>query len=290
MVLVEKGAAAAVEVRGSAPGTRETDLLRPGQLVRAVQAVVLAGGSAFGLSAASGVMKYLEEQKCGFPAGQFLVPIVPTAVLYDLLIGSGTVRPDPEMGYQACLDASTGPIPEGSVGAGCGATVGKIYGMPYALKSGQGSAAVIKNNLLVAALVVVNAFGDVFDRQGNLLAGPRNPETGVMEKTAEILINSGRGGFPGNTTLGVVATNANLSRENLGKVCQLAHDGLARSIWPVHTMWDGDTLFALSSGSLEADVTLVGIMAAEAVTQAVERAVLKATSLGGVPARADLGG
>lgn len=287
VVLVEDGASAAVEVRGSAPGTRETDLLSPGQLVEKVQAIVLAGGSAYGLDAAGGVVKYLEEKGCGFPVGHLVVPIVPAAVLFDLFIGDGSIRPDAEMGYQACLAASDDPVPEGSVGAGTGATVCKIYGMQQAFKSGQGSAVINNGDLVVAALVVVNAFGDIYDRKGKLLAGPRNPETGLMEKTIDLLINAGKTGFPGNTTLGLVATNAALNSTALNKVCRLAHDGLARSIWPVHTMWDGDTIFALAKGAVEADVNLVGLMAAEAVTTAVARAVLTATSLGGIQAIGD---
>ncbi len=290
VVLVEAGARAAVEVRGSAPGTRETDLLRPGQLVAEVQSIVLAGGSAFGLDAASGVTRYLEERGCGFPAGHYKVPVVPAAVLFDLFIGNGRIRPDAAMGYQACIDASTGPVPEGSVGAGTGATVGKIYGISQSVKGGQGTAAIQKGELIVAALVVVNAFGDIFDRKGNLLAGPRNPETGKMDLTSEVLLDTGAGSFFGNTTLGVVATNASLGTAALTKVCQLAQDGLARSIWPVHTMWDGDTVFALSRGSLIADVNIVSLMAAKAVEEAVERAALMATSLCGIPSAADYKG
>ncbi len=288
VILVEDGARAAVEVSGSAPGTRETDLLKPGRLVDKVQAIVLAGGSAFGLDAASGVVEYLEEKKAGFPVGDLVVPIVPSAVLFDLFIGTGNIRPDRAMGYLACQNASDGPAPEGSVGAGTGATVGKIYGMPGAVKTGQGSAALCRDNLIVAALVVVNAFGDIYDPGGSLLAGPRNPETGRMERTIELMLDSGQEGFPGNTTLGVVATNADLDCAALGKVCQLAHDGLARSIWPVHTMWDGDTIFSLSRGGIVADVNLVSLMAAEAMSAAVSRAALQATSLAGVPAVADL--
>jgi L-aminopeptidase/D-esterase-like protein len=288
VVLIEDGARAAVEVRGSAPGTRETDLLQPGQLVEEIQAIVLAGGSAFGLDAACGAMKYLEEKGCGFTVGHYNVPIVPAAVLFDLFIGDGGVRPDAAMGYQACLASSDSPVPEGSIGAGTGATAGKINGMPHAIKTGQGSAALCSGDLIVAALVVVNAFGDIFDRKGNQLAGPRNPDTGLMEKTMDLLLNSGAAGSPGNTTLGVVATNAALSCTALTKVCRLAHDGLSRSIWPVHTMWDGDTIFCLSKGDLSADVNLVGLMAAEAVAVAVERAALTAGSLGGIPARRDL--
>jgi L-aminopeptidase/D-esterase-like protein len=287
VVLVESGARAAVEVRGSAPGTRETDLLKPGQLVREVQAIVLAGGSAFGLDAASGVVRFLEEKGCGFQVADLAVPIVPAAVLFDLFIGDSQVRPDAAMGYQACLAATDGPVPEGSVGAATGATVGKIYGAAQAVKSGQGSFAIARDGLVVAALVAVNAFGDIYDRCGNLLAGPRNPESGLMEKTIDLLLSGSETGFPGNTTLAVIATNASLDSAQLTKVCQLAHDGLARSIWPVHTMWDGDTVFALSKGNVEADVNLVGLMAAEALVSAVERAALTASSLCGIPAHAE---
>lgn len=288
VILIEDGARAAVEVSGSAPGTRETDLLKPGRLVEKVQAIVLAGGSAFGLDAAGGVVSYLEEKKIGFKVGEFSVPIVPAAVLFDLLTGNGYVRPDKAMGYRACRNASDGPVPEGSVGAGTGATVGKIYGMAGAVKTGQGSAALCRGDLIVAALAAVNAFGDIYDPGGNLLAGPRNPETGKMERTVNLMLDSGQEGFPGNTTLGVIATNADLDCAALGKVCRLAHDGLARSIWPVHTMWDGDTIFSLSRGGIVADVNLVSLMAAEAISAAVLRAALKATSLAGIPTAADL--
>lgn len=287
VVLIEEGAGAAVEVRGSAPGTRETDLLYPGRLVREIQAVVLTGGSVFGLDAACGVVRYLEEIGCGFSVGPVTVPIVPAAVLFDLFIGTGRKRPDAEMGYRACLSAKAEPVPEGSIGAGTGATVGKIHGMAGAVKSGQGSAVLSSGKLIVAALVVVNAFGDIYDRRGNLLAGPRNPESGIMEKTSQLLMGGSNGGCAGNTTLGVVATNAALDGPDLLKVCHLAHDGLARSIWPVHTMWDGDTIFSLSRGGLQADINLVGLLAAEAVAEAVERAAIMAESLGGIPAMRD---
>lgn len=288
VVLVEEGARAAVEVRGSAPGTRETDLLNSCQLVREIQALVLSGGSAFGLDSVAGVMKFLEEAGCGFPVGPLVVPIVPAAVLFDLFIGDSNIRPDAAMGYQACLAASAGLVPEGSVGAGTGATVGKINGMAGAIKTGQGSAAINRAGLVVAALVVVNAFGDIYNVDNTLLAGPRNSETGEMEKTVELLINKKSDGFPGNTTLGVIVTNASFDNSELKKICQMTHDGLARSIWPVHTMWDGDTIFALSKGNLDADITTVGLMAAEAVAAAVRRAALTASSLADVPALTDL--
>jgi L-aminopeptidase/D-esterase-like protein len=288
VVLVEEGARGAVEVRGSAPGTRETDLLNPGQLVRELQAVVLSGGSAYGLDAAGGVVKYLEEIGSGFRVGPLVVPIVPAAVLFDLFIGDPYVRPDADMGYLAASNATDGPVPEGSVGAGTGATVGKINGMACSVKSGQGSAALKKDDLIVAALVVVNAFGDIYNEDGALLAGPRNPDTGRMDKTVDLMMDKGSEGFPGNTTLGVVATNASFESAELAKICCLAHDGLARSIWPVHTMWDGDTIFALSKGSVDADLNLASLMAAEAVATAVRRAVLNAVSLGDVLSLRDL--
>ncbi|MFO7952805.1 MAG: P1 family peptidase [Bacillota bacterium] len=288
VVLIENGARAAVEVRGSAPGTRETDLLRPGQLVDQVQAILLCGGSAFGLDAACGVSQFLEEEGFGFPVGHIKVPIVPAAVLFDLFIGDESVRPDAAMGYRACREASNGQVAEGSIGAGCGATVGKIRGMDYAVKSGQASVAIKIGDLIVSALVVVNAFGDIYDRQKKLLAGPRNPETGAMEQTSDLLYTLAEGNYSGNTTLGVVATNASFDKAALNKICQLAHNGLARSIWPAHTMWDGDTIFALSSGIVEADVSLVGLMAADAVAEAVERAALTATSMGDIPSIHDI--
>ncbi len=288
VILAENGMRAAVEVRGSAPGTRETDLLKPGQLVSEIQALVLAGGSAFGLDAASGVVRYLEEQNCGFAVAPYCVPIVSAAVLFDLFIGDGSIRPDADMGYQACLAAGDGPVPEGSVGAGTGATVGKIYGTAGAIKTGQGSAVSRKDDLIVAALVVVNAFGDIYNENGSLLAGPRNPQSEKMEKTIALMLDQKAQGFPGNTTLGVVATNAYFEGVALEKICRMSHDGLARSIWPVHTMWDGDTIFAVSRGDIAADLNLVSLMAAEAVAEAVRRAALTATSLGGVPALSDL--
>lgn len=288
VILAEAGMRAAVEVRGSAPGTRETDLLKPGQLVSEIQALVLAGGSAYGLDSATGVVRYLEERNCGFAVAPYCVPIVPAAVLFDLYIGDGSIRPDAEMGYQACLAAGDGPVPEGSVGAGAGATVGKLYGTAGAIKTGQGSAVRRKGELIVAALVVVNAFGDIYNEDGTLLAGPRNSQSGKMEKTIELMLDHEAQGFPGNTTLGIVATNAFFEGAALEKVCRMGHDGLARSIWPVHTMWDGDTIFAVSKGTIAADLNLVSLMAAEAVAEAVRRSAHTATSLAGVPVLSDL--
>lgn len=313
VVLAEEGAVAGVDVRGSAPGTRETDLLRPGNLVERVHAVLLAGGSAFGLAAADGVMAYLEERGIGFDVGVTRVPIVPAAVLFDLHAGDWRVRPDRAMGYQACVNAAApvnaaGATAEGNVGAGTGATVGKLFGPPQGMKSGVGTWSItLPGGVVIGAIVAVNAFGDVLDSQtGQLLAGPRDPQTGKPVRTMEFLqgiqdvparsgMESEMPGTPdfsdfagSNTTIGVVATNARLSKEAANKAAQMAHDGLARSISPVHTMVDGDTLFALSTGDVEADLSTVGAVAAEVVVQAVKRAVLAAESLGGIPAHRDV--
>ncbi len=292
VVLCRGGAVAGVDVRGGAPGTRETDLLRPVHLVQQVHAIVLSGGSAFGLDAACGVMRYLEEQGIGFDAGVARVPIVPAAVLFDLAIGDPRVRPDADMGYAACLAAAAGSVAEGNVGAGCGATVGKMLGMQYAMKSGLGTASLrLVNGLIVGAMVAVNALGSVVEPwTGRVLAGPRAPHIGLPVDTVE-LMKAGNGTQAlsfGNTTLGVVATNARLSKEGANKVAAMAHNGLALTVRPAHTWYDGDTIFALSAGDLEADLTVVGALAAEAMAQAVVRAVRAAKSAGGLPACCDL--
>lgn len=296
VVLCEAGAVAGVDTRGSAPGTRETDLMRPVRLVQKVHAVVLSGGSAFGLDAACGVMRYLEERGIGFDTGVARVPIVAEAVLFDLAIGSATVRPDAAAGYAACQAASSGPVEEGCVGAGTGATVGKLFGPAYATKCGLGTASArIGGGVIVAALVAVNAFGDVVDPEtGAILAGTRDPETGQFVDTVRRLygnLGGFRGAFSGsNTTIGIVATNARLTKEGANKVAQMAHDGFAMAIRPVHTMWDGDTIFALAVGEREADMSVVGAVAAQVMARAIVRAAQKATSLAGVPASVDLQG
>jgi L-aminopeptidase/D-esterase-like protein len=297
-VLCPAGAVAGVDQRGGAPGTRETDALHPMHLVQQVHAVVLSGGSAFGLDAASGVVRYLEEQGVGFDVGVARVPIVPSAILFDLNLGRADVRPDARMGYQACLNASDGPIAEGNVGAGAGASVGKILGIGGAIKSGIGAASLeIGGGLIVAALVAVNAFGDIIDPgTGNIVAGARNPRTASSSnepgekyadtlKVMKSLVESGemRFGARQNTVIGVVATNACLDKERINKVAQMAQDGLARSVRPAHTMLDGDTIFALSYGEQEADVNIIGAYAAQVFAQAVVRAVLEARPAGGLP-------
>jgi L-aminopeptidase/D-esterase-like protein len=298
VVLCRKGATGGVDVRGGAPGTRETDLLDPLNLVEKVHAIVLAGGSAFGLDAAGGVMRYLDEQGIGFETGAAKVPIVPAAILFDLALGSATIRPDAGMGYRAAASASPTPCAEGNVGAGTGASVGKIFGMKSAMKSGLGTASVdAGGGVRVGAVVAVNAFGDVFDPQtGGIIAGARSTRWGPLQlgasgyfaNTLETMRTfAGRTvlGFAtkSNTVIGVVATNAQLNKAEANKVAQMAHDGLARVIRPAHTMLDGDTIFALSTGNKNADVTTVGAFAAEAMAQAIVRAVQTAAAAGGLP-------
>jgi len=303
VVLTPDGAVGGVDQRGGAPGTRETDPLRPMHVVEKVHAIVLAGGSAFGLDAATGAVRYLEEQGVGFPTGVVNVPIVPAAILFDLGIGSAEVRPDAAMGYAACEVATSERPAEGNVGAGMGATVGKILGMAGATKSGIGTASIdLGGGVIVGAIIAVNAFGDVIDpKSGRILAGTRPVKVGPIgigegELFADTLaVMKGMAGklalrfaSRGNTVIGVVATNAGLSKEGANKVAQMAHDGLARSVRPAHTMLDGDTLFAISTGGKNADVNLVGAFAAEVVSQAIISAVANAKSAGGIPAAADL--
>lgn len=295
VVLAETGAIAGVDVRGAAPGTRETDLLDPANTVDRVHAIVLSGGSAFGLDAASGVVRYLEERRIGFETAAGVVPIVPAAVLYDLGVGGDSrIRPAADCGFKAALAASSGPVSEGSVGAGAGATIGKIAGMERAMKGGVGSAArTLPPGLTVAALAVVNALGDIVDpATGRLVAGARTPD-GRGLADARVLVRSGRVGparVGENTTLVVVATNARLTKAEATRVARMAHDGLARTIWPVHTPMDGDVVFALATGTLAsaADLTLVGALAADLVAEAVLRGVAGASGVPGFPSARDL--
>ncbi|MDD2904326.1 MAG: P1 family peptidase [Syntrophales bacterium] len=295
VILCRQGAVAGVDVRGSAPGTRETDCLRPMNLVQQVQAVVLSGGSAYGLDAASGVMRWLEEQGLGFDVGVGVVPLVPAAVLFDLTIGKPEVRPGPEAGYAACLAANADAVAEGCIGAGTGATVGKLLGPAYATKSGLGSAAYkIAGEITVGALVAVNAFGDVVDpATGQIIAGTRDARgKGFADTMARLQgdLSNTMLGFPANTTVAVVATDAVLSKEGANKMAQMAHDGLAQAIRPIHTMVDGDTVFALATGQSrqQVDLTALGAVAASVLAEAVVRAVRRATSLAGVPAPRDM--
>jgi L-aminopeptidase/D-esterase-like protein len=292
VVITPQGAVGGVDVRGSAPGTRETDLLRPMNLVDRLHGIALAGGSAYGLDAASGVMRYLEENGVGFDTGPAKVPIVPAAVIFDLAVGDPKTRPNAEMGYMACESAAVGDFELGNAGAGTGATVGKAMGPKFCMKGGVGSASVrIGDNVIVGALFVVNAFGDVLDmKTRRILAGAYDPVSGKFFKAAEVLKNVGGIGFPGaNTTIGVVATNAFLTKETANKLAQVAHNGLAITISPVHTMLDGDTIFAISTGNEKADINSVSTAAVEAVARSVNKAVLNAVKVAGIPAVSDIG-
>jgi L-aminopeptidase/D-esterase-like protein len=296
VVLTEAGATAGVDVRGGAPGTRETDLLDPVNAVDKVNAILLAGGSAFGLDAASGVVRYLDERNIGYDALVAKVPIVPAAILFDLGVGgSPKIRPTADCGYQAALAAASGPVAEGSVGAGAGATLGKSGGPTRMMKSGVGTAAItLPDGLVVAALVAANPVGDVIDPDtGKVVAGVRT-EDGKGFADARVLVRTGALGErprpAEHTTIGVVATNAKLRKADAQRVALMAHDGYARAIYPVHTPYDGDTIFALATGTGagDANVALIGALAAEAMAQAIVRAAREATGLPGIPAVRDL--
>lgn len=293
VVLLPQGAVCGVDQRGGAPGTRETDLLRPMHWVQQAHAILLTGGSAFGLAAADGVVRWLEERGFGLDVGPACVPIVPAAVLFDLGIGRADVRPNAAMGYAACQAAGNRPEAQrtGSVGAGTGATVGKLLGPAAQMKGGLGSAVIrVTPELLVGALIAVNCFGNVVDPDsGQILAGARRPGGGLVSTDEALHRMSGQFDPPASTVIGVVATNGQLSKEAANKVAQMAHDGLARAIRPAHTMFDGDTLFAAATGQGPAiDVNVAGAFAAEATARAILDAVRSATSLAGVPARRDL--
>ncbi|MDS1030937.1 P1 family peptidase [Bacillota bacterium LX-D] len=274
VILLPRGSTGGVDVRGGAPGTRETDLLRPMHLVPEIHAILLAGGSAFGLDAASGVMEFLEQKDIGFNTGEALVPIVPSAVIYDLAIGNSKTRPDKKMGIEACQSAKSGLISEGAIGAGTGATVGKALGMDYCSFGGIGNWAVhTSDGLIVAALVVVNAFGEVIGEDGSIIAGVRQPK-GNFLPTLNIMAEKDAQFNPmTNTTIGAIVTNAALTREEVNKVAQMAHNGLAKSIRPVHTLYDGDTIFSVATGKIKADVNLIGALSAEVLATAVRRGV-----------------
>jgi L-aminopeptidase/D-esterase-like protein len=292
VVLCESGAVAGVDVRGAAPGTRETDLLHPVNVIEKVHALLLSGGSTFGLDAAGGVVRYLEEQGIGYRTSSATIPIVPAAILYDLNIGSADIRPGSDEGYKACLTAGQNEVAEGCVGAGTGATVGKLFGIERAVKSGVGTASQkMGEDVIVAALLAVNAIGDIIDPAcGKLLAGPLNEEKTGFLSTIELLKQGYQEelGFPSNTTLGIIATNASLTKSQATKVAQMAQDGIARAINPCHTMHDGDTIFALSIGDRSCDVSCLGSIAAELVVTAIVRAVMKAETMAGVAAISDI--
>ena len=298
VVLARAGAVAGVDQRGGAPGTRELGLLNPINPVQKANAIVLAGGSAFGLDAATGAMRYLDERHIGYDAGVAKVPIVPAAILFDLNVGGKpSIRPTADCGYKAAAAATRGPVQEGNVGAGAGATVGKLGGPGRAMKAGLGSAAItLPNGLTVAALVAVNAVGDIIDpATGQVVAGVRTPD-GRHLADARRLIESGsllqpRSRAGENTTIGIVATNATLTKDEVTKMAEMASDGYARAISPVHTPADGDTLFGLATGAYKgpSDVLVIGALAADAMARAIVRAAWEARSIPGYPAARDLG-
>ncbi|MBN2336905.1 MAG: P1 family peptidase [Acidobacteria bacterium] len=295
VILADRPFAAGVDVRGGAPGSRELELLRPENSVGRVDAVFLAGGSAFGLEAATGIMRWLEEQGRGFAAGEVRVPIVCGAILFDLQLGDGRIRPDAAAGYAAMQSAGTDPVGEGNVGAGAGATVGKMFGPARAMRGGLGSWSVERpDGLKVGALAAVNSFGDVVDPgSGRILAGARTPDGRGLADSMEALRRGEEPPPPGagNTLLAVVATNADLSKSGCTRVARMAQDALARCIRPAHMPWDGDTVFALATGTLgrTADAGTVGALAADALATAILRAVRAATSWGGCPSASDFG-
>ncbi len=285
IILCDTPAIGGVDVRGGAPATRETDLLHPMHLVEEVHAIVLTGGSAYGLDAASGVMRYLEEQNIGFDVGVARVPIVPAAALFDLAFGSPSVRPDAASGYRACLQASPNPVEQGNVGAGTGATVGKMFGPAFCMKGGLGSASMrLDDGTIIGAIVAVNALGDIIDpRTQQIIAGARNPIGGFIASNPF-----------GNTTIAIVATSASLPKAAINKVAQMAHNGLAQTIRPAHTMFDGDTVFALALGTqsatrpdqatLASQISMIGAAAATTLARAIIKAIRHATALHGIPA------
>lgn len=297
VVLCRDGAVGGVDVRGSAPGTRETDLLRPTNHVSEVHAVVLSGGSAFGLDSASGVVRFLAERDIGYKVGSVTVPIVPAAILFDIGIAKHGVHPKADDGYAACLNAGNGVVEEGSVGAGTGATVAKTQGLDRAIKGGIGTAAVdLGNGVTVAAIMAVNAVGGVYDPDsGDLVAGPRSDHGGMDDPMKALLSGDDPATpppFGSNTTIGVVATNAKLTKKEANKLASIAHDGLAVAVRPAHTMRDGDTIFAVATGTEpgKADMLRLGAAAVMCVGRAIVRGVRCAASLDGIPSVRELTG
>ena len=293
--IAPQGMRAGLDVRGGGPASRESQLLNPLMAARSIHAIVLAGGSAYGLGAANGVMAYLEEKRIGYDTGYALVPLVAQSDIYDLSVGDASVRPDAGMGYEAARQAMEAPnYRDGSYGAGCGATVGKYAGMGYCMKSGIGSYAIQIGELRIGAIVVVNALGDVYDwKTGKQIAGMLNEEKNGLRSTAGYMrqnYTAVENKFTGNTTLAVVLTNANFDKAALCKIAGMAHDGYARSINPVHTSADGDSIYAVSIGDIDADQDLVGAVSAEVVSEAIIRAVENAKGAYGFPGLQDLRG
>ena len=294
VLICRDGMRAGLDVRGGGPASRESQLLNPLTSAQFLHAVVLSGGSAYGLGAANGVMSYLEEKGIGYDTGVALVPLVAQSDIFDLSVGDARIRPDADMGYEAAKSAFEGPdYQDGNYGAGCGASVGKIAGMDYAMKTGIGSYAVQVGDLKIGAITVLNALGDIYDwKTGEQVAGFLTEDKTGLRSTMEYMsasTESKENKFTGNTTLAVVVTNADFSKSQLCKIAGMAHNGLARSINPVHTSADGDSIYAVSVGNVDADQDLVGSLAAEVVSEAVLRSVYRAESAYGLPAAADLG-
>ena len=293
VVLIEGGATAGVDVRGAAPATRDTDLLNPTKMIEQINGIALSGGSLFGLSTGDGVLRYLEEKNVGIAYGSRRIPIVPGASIFDLRVGDPTIRPTADCGYRAAQAATAAPVVEGSVGAGAGATIGKLAGIERAMKSGVGTAAIrMPDGLIVAALVVANPLGDVIDpATGKVVAGVR-AAGGNGFADARVMMRSGapRASGGGNSTIGVVATNARLTKAQASYLAQLTDDGYARAIWPIHTMVDGDSVFAIATGGKRGDPDLVtlGALAADVMATAIIRAATQATGLPNLPAVRDL--
>ena len=280
VIICENGAVAGVDVRGGGPATRETDLLRPENMVQSINAVTLSGGSAFGLEAADGVMQYLKEKNTGFETGFGVVPIVCGASLFDLVAGDITAYPDKQMGYEACKAAQSGTFRQGNFGAGTGATVGKLMGIERLMKGGLGAYAVEADGLELGAVVAVNALGDIFDADtGRQLAGLLSEDKTGLASTEQAMfdkINTGRDVFKGNTTIGCVITNADISKSQCCKIASVTHDGYARAIRPVHSSADGDSIFVMASGRISADFDTIGALSAYVMSRAVRNAVINA--------------
>lgn len=290
-ILCTQGATGGVDVRGGAPGTRETDLFRAENMIDKVHAIVLSGGSAFGLEASTGVMKYLEEEGIGFNVGVARIPIVASAVIFDLAIGDSKIRPDSQMGYQAAKTASIRENRQGNVGCGMGATVGKIMGPRNAMKSGIGSASIKLGELVVSAIVSVNSFGDIYNyKTGQQIAGVYDYDNKRLLNTIDIMTNYdvNLGFSMENTTIGVIGTNAILTKAEANKISQMAHNGFARSINPVHSMMDGDTIFTMATNIVKSDVNIIGTLAAEVMSRAITNAIIHAKSIGSLNSYSDM--
>lgn len=293
VVICSEGATGGVDVRGGSPGTRETDLLNPMEMVDKINAVVLSGGSAFGLDASSGVMEYLEEKGIGFDVTVTKVPIVCQAVLFDLSFGNPKVRPDKQMGIEACKNSETYDDDlNGNIGAGYGATVGKFLGSPYAMKGGLGTYAVKIGDLEVGAIVAVNCLGDVVDPSNlDIIAGAYDREKNKFLNTEKIILDNlehPKNPFKGNTTIGIIVTNANFTKAQANKVASMAHNGYGRTMRPAHTMFDGDTIFTMATNKVQADVTVVGMLAAQVMEKAILRGVKSARGLFEIPSYSDI--